>query len=410
MAMWSRARAAAARIFYQYFFRLLLVMASAAQWVVVAWVAWSWFQRALPWWLDGIAVAVLYLFNRQLTFGPRRRGWLLRTYTATAFVAIVCSIFLLATTLVFLVADGVLGVLSAQALSEAGQATLGAGLDGAFRWTATLGMTVIALAMGYGYVLGHGELRETRIPLLLSNWPRQRRPLRVAQISDIHVGQNLTLPQLRRFVERVNASAPDLICITGDITDSPRADFATFFPVLAELRATYGVCAILGNHDHYAGAARVMAELRSRTAFHVLRDSAVTLDLDGTPLHVVGLDDRGRDWARGVQSDARLAELLEAAPADTPLLLLSHRPDIFRQAAAAAVPLNLSGHKNGGQLAMPWFGGRRLNLADFVTDFSRGLYRAGDSYLYVNCGLGVTGQRIRLFTPREISLFELTAA
>jgi hypothetical protein len=180
--------------------------------------------------------------------------------------------------------------------------------------------------------------------------------------------------------------------------------------VLGELRARYGVCAILGNHDHFAGAARVVAELRSQTAFHVLRDSAVTLELDGARLHVVGLDDRGRDWARGVQSDGRLAELLDAAPADTPVLLLSHRPDIFRQAAAAAVPLTLSGHTHGGQLAVPWFGGRRRNLADFVTAFSRGLYRSGDSYLYVNCGLGVTGQRIRLFTPREISLFELTAA
>ena len=135
----------------------------------------------------------------------------------------------------------------------------------------------------------------------------------------------------------------------------------------------------------------------------------MTLDLDGTPLHVIGLDDRGRDWARGVVSDTCLAELLAAAPADATVLLLSHRPDIFRQ-AAGLVPLTLSGHTHGGQLAIPWFGRRRRNLAEFITSFDRGLYNAEGSYLYVNCGLGVTGLRIRLFTPREISVYELAPA
>ena len=63
-----------------------------------------------------------------------------------------------------------------------------------------------------------------------------------------------------------------------------------------------------------------------------------------------------------------------------------------------------------GQLALPWFGRGRRNLAEFVTDFDRGLYARGDAHLYVNCGLGVTGQRIRLFTPREITVAELTPA
>ena len=60
------------------------------------------------------------------------------------------------------------------------------------------------------------------------------------------------MAQLESFVERVNAAAPDLICITGDIADSPLADYATFFPILGRLRARTAVCAIIGNHDHVA--------------------------------------------------------------------------------------------------------------------------------------------------------------
>jgi predicted MPP superfamily phosphohydrolase len=408
MPLWTRVRAGAARLFYRYFFRLLLVTASAAQWAVVAWVISVSFDRPLPWQVHPLAVAALYICNRALTrAGSPRRGRLFRVYTATAFVALFCSMFLLVTAVVFAVMHGVLGVLSAQALAENGRAMLDAGVDGAFRWVASIGMTVIALMMGYGYTVGQRQLRVTRTSLALDGLAR---PLRIAQISDIHVGQNLTVPELRGFVERVNATEPDLICITGDIVDSPRTDCAVFLPVLAELRARFGVCAILGNHDHSAGAERVMAALQQLTPFRVLRDGAVTLELGTARLHVIGLDDRGRDWARGVESDGRLADLLDAAPPGLPVLLLSHRPDIFRQAAAARVSLTLSGHTHGGQLAVPWFGGARRNLAEFVTAFDRGLYQSGTSYLYVNSGLGVTGQRIRLFTPREISIFELLPA
>lgn len=407
----STLRAATAQFFFRNFFRLLVAATSAAQWTIVAWVLSVGFGRSLPWWVHGLAIVGFYAGNRALTARPAaRRGGLFRAYTATAFVSLFCALLLLATTLVFGGAEIALGALSAQALTAGAPGRLSGGLDGAFRWVASCGMAAVALVMGYGYLFGHRELRVTRIRLALSGFGGNGRPLRIAQISDIHVGQNLSLAQLRAFVAHVNATDPDLICLTGDIVDSALADYAGYFPALDELRARYGVCAILGNHDHYAGADRVAAELRRWTSFHVLRDRAVTLAFGEARVHVLGLDDRGRDWARGVRSDRRLAELLDAAPSDTPLLLLAHRPDIFHQAAAAAVPLTLSGHTHGGQLAIPWFRGRRRNLAEFVTPFDRGLYRRGNSYLYVNCGLGVTGQRIRLFTPREISLFEVTAA
>lgn len=70
--------------------------------------------------------------------------------------------------------------------------------------------------------------------------------------------------------------------------------------------------------------------------------------------------------------------------------------------------MTLAGHTHDGQLALPWFGGRRRNLAALVTAFDRGLFRRDAAHLYVNSGLGVTGQRIRRFTPREITVAELT--
>ncbi|MDX2168741.1 MAG: metallophosphoesterase [Deltaproteobacteria bacterium] len=408
MVWLARTRAAAVRVFFLAFFRLLIAAASAAQWAVLAWVAVVGLGAAIGWPLHLLGIAAFYAINRMLTRpGRRPSGAGMRLYTATAFVSLFCALFLLVTWVAFGIADGVLGVLAAQAVGSAGQGAVAAGTGGAFRWVASSGMAAIGLVMGYGYLFGQHELRVTRTEVPVSGLAR---PLRVAQISDIHVGQNLSHAQLTTFVAAVNATLPDLICITGDIADSPLADLDGFFPLLARLEARHGVLAILGNHDHAAGADRVAAALRRWTPFTVLRDDAVTLAIEDARLHVIGLDDRGRDWARGLRADVHLERLLAAAPDDVPRLLLSHRPDIFPQAASGDVVLTLAGHTHGGQLAVPWFGGRRRNLAEFITRFDRGLYRDGAAHLYVNAGLGVTGQRIRLWTPREISLFELAPA
>lgn len=410
----SRVRAVGAKLFFHHFFRLLLFTISLAQWICVAWVLATAVAVSLPLWVHVAAVLGVYGFNRWLVTRPspqpvRPPGIAYRVYSATAFVSVFCFFFLLIAGAIWGLAVGVAGQLQAMTVPTslaAGDSMLG----GAFTWVASAGMSAIALLFTYGYVFGQRQLSVPEIDVPLRGpWPANE-PLRVVHLSDIHIGRNLSVGELRKFVTRVNALEADLICITGDIIDSPHVDYARYLPVLGELRARAGVVAILGNHDHRAGATEVVDALRSWTSFTVLRDTAETLEVAGTRVHIIGLDDRGRDWARGIVNDPRLTELSAEAPRDVPVILLVHRPDIFPQAAASGIPLTLSGHTHGGQLALPWRNGRRINLADFITPFPRGLYDDEGHVLYVSCGLGVTGQRIRLFTPREICVLRLTAS
>jgi len=384
--------------FFGNFFSLLVVASSLAMWAVPAWVLSSVWDVRLSWPAHLAGASLTYVLNRLVIRGSRRRpsAWQ-RRYSAVALVLLLCAGFLAVSSALF----GVAGVLASLADPEAGRVAASA-----LRYWGLSGMAVVAGALTFGYTGGQRQLRVNYLEIPLPGW---RRRLRVLQLSDIHIGQNLNVDQLREFVARANAESPDLVCLTGDIVDGPQADMEEFFPILARLNGRLGVFAILGNHDHYAGAERV-EEALSRHGIRVLRDSAVTVELDSTKLHVMGLDDRGIDWARGVHGHEVLTDLLAEAPSGVAQLLLVHRPDIFRQAATAGVELTLSGHTHGGQLAVPWFGARRRNLAEFMTRFDRGLFRRGDSILYVNCGLGVTGQRIRLFTPREISIFDLCSA
>jgi predicted MPP superfamily phosphohydrolase len=207
------------------------------------------------------------------------------------------------------------------------------------------------------------------------------------------------------MVERVNASEPDLIAITGDIFDRdplhlPEARH------LAGLRARHGVFAILGNHDTYVGSDRVAdAIARHAPGVRLLRDELVRLPVDH-PFYVAGLEDPGWPWFdRQLRYDA-LESLRTRWPGDGPVLLLAHQPEVFLHAAELGFPLVLAGHTHGGQLALPTPGGH-WNLARVMTPLTRGVYRSGGTTLYVNRGLGVGGPAMRFHCPREIATIEL---
>jgi uncharacterized protein len=405
-----RLQARLVHLFFGNFFRLLLTVVSLSQWGLLWWLR-PRFVDAWPWSLWLAVPALIYSFNRYVAphlRGGRRGAKPARIYYAVAFTSLFGMAFLLATGALWLTAKIFLEAIAVQAGVSSANLAVDSGVDTGFRWLANAGLAAIGLSFAYGYSIGQRQLRVTTLRLPLRSYPAALHGLRIVQISDIHIGQNLDVEQLQGFVARVNALRPDIICITGDIVDSPSADLDAWLPRLAHLRATHAVFAILGNHDHYAGGDRVEAALRQLTPFIVLRDQHRTVEVNGARLHVVGLDDRGRDWARGVPAVPYLATVLEEIPRTAPVLLLCHRPDIFPQAAAGGVALTLSGHTHGGQLGIPWFNGRVRNLAEFITAFDRGLFESDGAYLYVNSGLGVTGQRIRLCTPREITLIEVT--
>ncbi|HKA31490.1 MAG TPA: metallophosphoesterase, partial [Candidatus Binatia bacterium] len=209
---------------------------------------------------------------------------------------------------------------------------------------------------------------------------------------------------LREAIDRVNALDPDVVCVSGDLVDSPITDLAHWTPELARLRARHGVFAVLGNHDRYTGSERVAGALRTHTHWRLLRDEVVRVDVRGAIFYLIGLEDRP-----GPRSADMLPRLHAQVPDGEPCVLLVHQPAAFPTAAARGVPLTLAGHTHGGQVAMP--GLRALNPARLLmTQHDAGTFTSGGSVLHVNCGLGTSGQRVRIAVPREITVVTLVAA
>ena len=378
-----------------------LMQALVAHWTAVLFGAPS-AGRALPWLLLALVLAVA---NVMLVPGMmRRRGRSDALSRALRrYVELGVATLLLGTAVVacWLVLAPVVALPYALGLYDFDTAAW------LFRAASGLFVGAVAVSVAWSLTAGQARVAYTRVRVELPGLEQRLAGLRVVQISDLHIGNQLEGARLARMVERVNETEPDLVAITGDLFhDDPR-----HLPEarhLGALRARFGVFAILGNHDANVGADRVAEAIAEHApSVRLLRDELVRLPLPA-PLYLAGVEDPGGRWFER-RLRYRVLETLRARwPGDGPLLLLAHQPEVFEHAADLGYPLVLAGHTHGGQLALPLPGGH-WNLARVMTPLTRGVFRRGTCTMYVNRGLGVGGPAMRFHCSREIATIELAS-
>ena len=285
----------------------------------------------------------------------------------------------------------------------------GEALARAFRGVSVAGVLAVAGYLLYGFSLGQSRVDVSETRFALRSLHPELSGLRIAQISDLHIGNGMEGARLDRMVERVNRTEADLVVLTGDIFDFDPRFVEDGAKRLGGLRGRFGVYAILGNHDRYVGAETVASALGEHApAIRLLRDELVRVPTE-KPFYLAGVEDRGEVWfGRGLRYDA-VEQLAERRPDDGPVVLLVHQPELFPHAASHGFPLVLAGHTHGGQIALPVAGGR-INLARVMSPLTRGRYESEGSMLYVNRGLGVGGPAVRIHCDREIAVLHLEPA
>ena len=254
---------------------------------------------------------------------------------------------------------------------------------------------------GYGILVRrrwfHVVEREVPVPGLYPRFDR----LRIAQLSDLHIGTLTPKAWGLAWSRAANRCAPDLAVVTGDMVTSGTEYHAEVAEVIGALRAKLGVFASMGNHDYFGDGEPLISLLRERNV-NVLRNEGVAISRDGATLWLAAIDDT---WTR--RDDLHRA--LRGRPDGVTAVLLAHDPDRFDQAADAGVEVVLSGHTHGGQIAVP-FAARALGLANLAHRYRLGFYRRGRSTLYVSPGLGTTGPPLRLGAAPEVTVLVLRAA
>lgn len=281
--------------------------------------------------------------------------------------------------------------------------TAGGAPDPSRRRFIQTGLTALAaspvLISGYGAAYENTGCQIEELSLSLGGIRPFDPPLRVVQVSDIHSGLFMTPARMRHCAEAVQQLRPDLFVLTGDFISNSLAYLAPCVKEMARVRSRYGSFAVLGNHEHWYGEPEEVIAVFDAGGIPVLQNTNRVVQTDRGPVALVGIDDLrfGKP-----DLDRALAGLERAIPT----ILLSHRPEIFPQAAARNIALTLSGHYHGGQVKVRLLG-LELNVARLLTPYPEGLYHLGGSRLYVNRGLGTTGTPVRLNAPPEITLFHL---
>jgi uncharacterized protein len=277
-----------------------------------------------------------------------------------------------------------------------------------------VGMAAAApfMVSGYGALLERHRFEVDHFVIPVPGLSSQLSNLTVVQLTDIHVGPFMPAEELLEYVEAVNRLAPDLIALTGDFVTSSESEVGPCVEALAGLKARYGVFACIGNHDIFSRAADMLEELFAEQGIQTLRNNATNIPIASSNLSVLGIDDIrwGRpDLARALSDCARVPGEVK--------ILLSHRPEIFPEAAKADMDLVLSGHYHGGQVKLGP-SARSLSVARLMTPYAEGLFRLArpglgaskTAHLFVSRGVGITGLPIRVNCPPQIAHLRLIKA
>jgi len=264
--------------------------------------------------------------------------------------------------------------------------------------------------LGYSRFLEPETVSLERVSIPIPRLPTALEGFRIAVLSDFHLQPFTTLPHIQKAIGVASALKPDLAVLLGDFVDETVDAIDDLAPALATLNARHGVFSVLGNHDHWKGAAVVQNSLE-RNGIPVLHNSGHLLTHSGAGLYLGGVESvwAGRpDLARAMQSyKGRQGGLREGG--EVPVVMLVHEPDFADEVAKdTRVSLQLSGHSHGGQVRLPLVGA--LELPSWGRRYDYGLYKVGSMSLYTNRGIGVADIPVRFNCPPEVTEITLHAA
>jgi len=254
----------------------------------------------------------------------------------------------------------------------------------------------VILAAGYNNV---NRLRTTHLSISVDKKAGQLTKLRVAMVSDIHLGHINGRKFLARVVNVINEHHPDLVLLAGDTFDGAPG------PVINEdtgmefdrLQSKYGVFMISGNHE-YIGKREDRNALNATFAYMTshgvqpLLDSVVLID---SSFYLAGRKDR----SAGIRKT--IPELLHGIDRLLPVIMLDHQPYHLEEVEREGIDLHLSGHTHHGQM---W----PLNyITGKLYEQDWGFLQKGKSFFYISCGIGTWGPPVRTAGYSEVVVIDL---
>ncbi|SCE87383.1 hypothetical protein GA0070607_2638 [Micromonospora coriariae] len=263
------------------------------------------------------------------------------------------------------------------------------------------GLTATGIT-GYGVRTALGPPQLDRVQIPLGKLPRSMDGLRIATVSDIHLGPLRGRAHTERIVAAINRLDADLVAVVGDLVDGSVAELGSAAAPLRGLRSRYGSFFVTGNHEYYSGVEEWVQEV-DRLGLRVLQNQRQEIQARGGVLDLAGVNDLS-GTGTGLAAGPDFAAALGGRDPSRPVVLLAHQPVQAKEAARYGVDLQLSGHTHGGQVVP-------FNLAVRLEQpVVSGLGEVDGTKVYVTNGAGFWGPPVRVGAEPQISLVELRSA
>ena len=252
----------------------------------------------------------------------------------------------------------------------------------------------VAAAVLTGYAAEtEDDMRIRRVELPLQNLPQALDGLTIAQMTDPHLGSFISDRKYQKIIEMTNALDADLVFQTGDLINASLSDLPDGIAMARAFKSRYGVYCCEGNHDVMMD--RDAFERDTKQAdINMLLDESRVIEIRGQKLRLTAPRWVGYDESSIVRA---VQQLVPTPPTDIFTIMLAHHPHNFDAAARAGVPLVLSGHTHGGQLALT----QNIGIGPLMYRYWSGLYRKPNSACFVSNGTG-NWFPLRINAPCEI--------
>ncbi len=281
-------------------------------------------------------------------------------------------------------------------------------------------LAFVGLFIGSIHWVSKFKIRE--FDLVVKDIPEALEGFRIVQISDIHLGSWTTLKPIEKAVSMINELNPDVVLFTGDMVNFSATE-TVGFEILKNVKSTYGVYAILGNHDYgdyvewdsktsKENDFRILEQFYKKIGWKLLRNEHEVLEIDGASILLAGVENWSATHRFHRYGD--MVATMKGAPDTDVSILMSHDPTHWEAEILEEYPqfdITLSGHTHGMQIGFEGLG-LKWSPSQYIYKNWGGMYKkrslkGHESKLYVNIGLGHIAYPGRVGILPEITLITL---
>jgi predicted MPP superfamily phosphohydrolase len=220
-------------------------------------------------------------------------------------------------------------------------------------------------------------------------------PVRIVQISDLHVNERLGMDYYQQVFKQVRALQADILVSTGDYA-SDSSKIGLVEDLFQDLSGRLGSFAVLGNHDYWSDEVEITRVL-NESGFQVLSKQSARVELDTeTALVITGCE---MPWSK-------IPCQIASPGAGEISIVLSHSADSIPSFCKAGADLVFAGHYHAGQVQLPWIG-PLVVPSIFGRRFYHGHFLIEQTHLFVSAGLGASTPYVRLYCPPDILVVDL---